>query len=87
VCLMPNAMPETGTIRENCERYAKATGITPAEYQARQESMTHLRRLTTLAELANVAVFMASDQASAMTGTVVNLERWSHRRLRGMPRR
>jgi NAD(P)-dependent dehydrogenase (short-subunit alcohol dehydrogenase family) len=73
VCLMPNAMPETGTIRENFERYAKATGLTPAEYLARLESMTHLRRLTTLAELADVAVFMASDQASAMTGTVVNL--------------
>lgn len=73
VCLMPNAMPETGTIRENFERYAKATGVTAAEYLARIESTTHLRRLTTLAELANVAVFMASDQASAMTGTVVNL--------------
>ena len=34
---------------------------------------THLRRLTTLAELANVAAFMASDQASGMTGTVANL--------------
>jgi NAD(P)-dependent dehydrogenase (short-subunit alcohol dehydrogenase family) len=63
VCLMPNAMPETGT----------ATGLTPAEYQVRHEGTTHLRRLTTLAELANVAVFVASDQASAMTGTVVNL--------------
>jgi NAD(P)-dependent dehydrogenase (short-subunit alcohol dehydrogenase family) len=73
VCLMPNAMPETGTIRENFERYAKATGLTAAEYLARIEGMTHLRRLTTLAELANVAVFMASDQASAMTGTVANL--------------
>jgi NAD(P)-dependent dehydrogenase (short-subunit alcohol dehydrogenase family) len=73
VCLMPNAMPETATIRENFGRYAKAAGLTPAEYQARLESMTHLRRLTTLAELANVAVFMASDQASAMTGTVANL--------------
>ena len=73
VCLMPNAMPETETIRENFERYAQATGLTPAEYQARLESMTHLRRLTTLAELANVAAFMASDQASAMTGTVANL--------------
>jgi NAD(P)-dependent dehydrogenase (short-subunit alcohol dehydrogenase family) len=73
VCLMPNAMPETGTIRENFERYAKATGFTPAEYQTRMESVTHLRRLTTLAELANVAVFMASDQASAITGTVANL--------------
>jgi NAD(P)-dependent dehydrogenase (short-subunit alcohol dehydrogenase family) len=73
VCLMPNAMPETETIRENFQRYAKATGLTPAEYLARLESTTHLRRLTTLAELANVAAFMASDQASAMTGTVANL--------------
>ena len=73
VCLMPNAMPETGTIRENFARYAQATGLTPAGYQARIESTTHLRRLTTLAELANVAVFMASDQASAMTGIVANL--------------
>jgi enoyl-[acyl-carrier-protein] reductase (NADH) len=34
---------------------------------------THTRRLITLAEMANMAVFMASDQASAMTGTTVNL--------------
>jgi NAD(P)-dependent dehydrogenase (short-subunit alcohol dehydrogenase family) len=73
VCLMPNAMPETGTIRENFEKFAKAAGITPAEYLARIASMTHLGRLTTLTELANVAAFMASDQASAMTGTVANL--------------
>jgi NAD(P)-dependent dehydrogenase (short-subunit alcohol dehydrogenase family) len=73
VCLMPNAMPETGTIRDNFEKFGKAAGITPAEYLARIESMTHRRRLTTLAELANVAAFLASDQASAMTGTVANL--------------
>lgn len=73
VCLMPTAMPETGSIRANFERYAKATGITSAEYQARHEKMTHLGRLTTLAELASAAVFIVSDQASAMTGTVVNL--------------
>jgi 3-oxoacyl-[acyl-carrier protein] reductase len=35
--------------------------------------MTLLKRLPALAEVANVAVFMASDRASAMTGTVVNL--------------
>jgi NADP-dependent 3-hydroxy acid dehydrogenase YdfG len=29
VYLMPNAMPETGTIRENFEKYAMAAGITP----------------------------------------------------------
>ncbi len=31
------------------------------------------RRLPTLAEVANVAAFMASDQASAMTATIANL--------------
>jgi NAD(P)-dependent dehydrogenase (short-subunit alcohol dehydrogenase family) len=72
-CLMPNAIPETATIRDNFKRYAKAAGLTPAEYQGRIEGMTHLRRLTTLDELANTAAFVASDQASAMTGTVVNL--------------
>jgi NAD(P)-dependent dehydrogenase (short-subunit alcohol dehydrogenase family) len=73
VCLMPNAMPETATIRDSFARYAKVAGVTVAEFQGRFESMTHLRRLTTLEELANVAVFTASDQASGMTGTVVNL--------------
>jgi NAD(P)-dependent dehydrogenase (short-subunit alcohol dehydrogenase family) len=73
VCLMPNAMPETATIRESFDRYAASAGITSAEYLARMESMTHLRRLTTLAELADAAAFLASDRASAMTGTVVNL--------------
>lgn len=73
VCLMPHAIPETATIRENFKRYAKAAGLPLAEFQARMESTTHLRRLTTLEELANAAAFVASDQASAMTGTVVNL--------------
>ncbi|HYQ04793.1 MAG TPA: SDR family oxidoreductase [Polyangiaceae bacterium] len=73
VCLMPHAIPETATIRENFARYAKAAGCSPAEYQARFEGMTHLRRLTTLAELADTAAFMASDHASAITGTTVNL--------------
>jgi len=73
VCLMPNAMPETSTIHESFGRYAKAAGVSLVEFQARFEAMTHTRRLTTLDEFARVAVFMASDQASAMTGTVVNL--------------
>ena len=32
-----------------------------------------LKRSPTLTEVANVAVFMASDQARAMTGTVANV--------------
>jgi NAD(P)-dependent dehydrogenase (short-subunit alcohol dehydrogenase family) len=34
---------------------------------------THPRRVMTLEEVANMAVFMASDRASGMTGTTVNL--------------
>jgi len=73
LCLMPNAIPESALIRESFRHYAKAVGVTQAEFQARFESMTHLRRLTTLDELANTAAFLASGHASAMTGTVVNL--------------
>jgi len=40
----------------------------------------------TLAELANVAVFVASDQASGMTGTVVNLSMGSLRLAAKRPR-
>ena len=39
----------------------------------RRSKARHLKRLTTLAELANAAAFLASDHASAMTGTVANL--------------
>jgi NAD(P)-dependent dehydrogenase (short-subunit alcohol dehydrogenase family) len=73
ICLRPHAIPETATIRAAFELHAKASGMTSEQFQARGESMTHLRRLPTLAELANVAAFMASDRASAMTGTVANL--------------
>lgn len=73
LCLMPNAIPESALIRESFGRYAKAAGVTQPEFQARFENMTHLRRLTTLDELANTAAFLASERASAMTGTVVNL--------------
>ena len=47
--------------------------MTREEFQAFSEGMTLLGRLPTLAEVANVATFMASDRASAMTGTVANL--------------
>ena len=73
VGLRPQAMPETSTIKEAFEPRAKATGMTWEQWQQLLASRTHPRRLMTLAEMADVAVFMASDKASAMTGTTVNL--------------
>jgi NAD(P)-dependent dehydrogenase (short-subunit alcohol dehydrogenase family) len=73
VGLRPQAMPETRTIKEAFEPRAKASGMTWAQWQETLASRTHPRRLMTLEEMANVAVFMASDRASGMTGTTVNL--------------
>ena len=73
VGLRPQAMPETGTIKEAFAPRAKASGMTWEKWQELLASRTHPRRLMTLPELANVAAFMASDQASGMTGTTVNL--------------
>jgi enoyl-[acyl-carrier-protein] reductase (NADH) len=47
--------------------------MTWEQWQEALASRTHTRRLTTLAEVANVAAFVASDKASGMTGTTVNL--------------
>jgi NAD(P)-dependent dehydrogenase (short-subunit alcohol dehydrogenase family) len=73
VGLRPQAMPETARIKESFELRATASGVTWAQVHEVGAARTHTRRLSTLAELADVAVFMASDQASGMTGTVVNL--------------
>jgi NAD(P)-dependent dehydrogenase (short-subunit alcohol dehydrogenase family) len=73
VGLRPQGMPETGRIKESFEIYAKASGITWEQFRESLAGRTHTRRLSTLAEMANLAVFVASDKASGMTGTTVNL--------------
>jgi NAD(P)-dependent dehydrogenase (short-subunit alcohol dehydrogenase family) len=66
-------MPESDTIREAFEPRSRATGMTWEQWQEALASRTHPRRLMTLEEMANVAAFVASDKASGMTGTTVNL--------------
>jgi len=73
VGLRPQAMPETATIRDAFEPRAKATGTTWEQWLELLASRTHPRRLMTLAEMADAAAFLASDRASGMTGTTVNL--------------
>ncbi len=73
VGLRPQAMLETRTIKNAFEPRAKATGMTWEQWQQMLASRTHGKRLMTLEEMANVAAFVASDKASGMTGTTVNL--------------
>jgi enoyl-[acyl-carrier-protein] reductase (NADH) len=73
VCIRSSGMPETATIDVVFGLHAKALGISRDQFQGFIESMTHRKRSTTLAEVANTAVFLASDLGSGMTGTVANL--------------
>lgn len=73
VGLRPQGMPETGRIKEVFRLSAQASGMTTEQFHESIAGRTHTRRLTTLAEMANMAVFLTSDQASGMTGTTVNL--------------
>jgi NAD(P)-dependent dehydrogenase (short-subunit alcohol dehydrogenase family) len=69
--LRPHGMPETSTMKD--VHQIKASGMTYEQFQAYLANSTHPRRAMTLADVANLAVFMASDKASGMTGTTVNL--------------
>ena len=72
VTLRPHAIPETASIQEVFNLKA-AKFMTWEQWQEGLASKTHTRRLTTLADLANAAAFAASDMASGMTGTTINL--------------
>jgi NAD(P)-dependent dehydrogenase (short-subunit alcohol dehydrogenase family) len=73
VSLRPHGMPETSTMKQVFDVKGKASGMTWEQFTGYLASTTHPRRVMTLAEMANVAAFLASDQASGMTGTTVNL--------------
>jgi NAD(P)-dependent dehydrogenase (short-subunit alcohol dehydrogenase family) len=73
VCLLTTGIPETPLIDEVWHMRAKSRGTTFEQFHAVMEGMTHRKRLTALQELTNAAVFVASDEASAITGSIVNL--------------
>lgn len=71
--LRADGMPDSATIKEVFGIHAKALGITWQQFHDVIASKNHRRRLLSLAELAEAAVFLASDQASGLTGTMLNL--------------
>ena len=72
VSLRPHGMPETRTMKEVLEAKA-STGLNWEQFQGYLASSNHTRRVMKVEEMANLAVFIASDKASGMTGTTVNL--------------
>lgn len=73
VCLNAAGMPETPQLTEVYGLHADAYGISRADFQARMASLTLRKRLPAVQEIADVAAFVASDRAGAMTGAIANL--------------
>jgi len=77
VCLRSHAIPEAAAkgshARDVFRQVAERNGITIERMLAGGAEGTLLKRLPTLVEVANTAVFLASEYAGAMTGTVANL--------------
>ncbi|MER7848173.1 SDR family oxidoreductase [Kitasatospora sp. NPDC096077] len=73
VCLNAAGMPQTPQIAEVYGLHAEAYGISREAFEARVASQTLRQRLPTVAEIADVAAFVASDRAGAMTGAIANL--------------
>lgn len=73
VSLRPHGLPETRTMREAYDLKASRAGMSWDQFTSFLANWSHARRVMTVAEVANAAVLVASDRASAMTGTTVNL--------------
>ncbi len=64
----------TGRVREGLAVESKMSGIAPDELLARHQERIPLRRLGTPEEVARVAVFLASEAASYVTGAIVPMD-------------
>ena len=64
----------TGRVREGLAVEAKLTGVDVEELRRRSEARIPLRRMGTPEEVAQVALFLASDRASYVTGAIVPMD-------------
>jgi NAD(P)-dependent dehydrogenase (short-subunit alcohol dehydrogenase family) len=76
--LRPHGLPETSTMREVFQAKLSATpsGSPPMTFEQFRNFLanwSHARRSMKVEEVASMAVLMASDKATGMTGTTINL--------------
>jgi NAD(P)-dependent dehydrogenase (short-subunit alcohol dehydrogenase family) len=64
----------TGRVQQGLDAEAKMTGLAAAEILQRQQARIPLQRLGTPEEIAHVALFLASAQASYVTGAIIPMD-------------
>jgi NAD(P)-dependent dehydrogenase (short-subunit alcohol dehydrogenase family) len=72
-CVRSPGSPDAPGVREAFLIHAAEQGITLEEMERRAGAETPLRHLSSLAEVADAVVLLASDFARAMTATVANV--------------
>ncbi len=72
VCLRTGATPENPVLQEVYARLAEVRGTTKEQVEKAEADHTALKRSPLIDEVANAAVIIASDYASAITATPVN---------------
>jgi NAD(P)-dependent dehydrogenase (short-subunit alcohol dehydrogenase family) len=64
----------TERLQEGIQVEAKSRGLSEAEVLAERQARIPLRRYAAPADIANLAVFLASDKASYITGAIVPMD-------------
>lgn len=72
-CLCPGRV-QTGMRSEISQERARALGITPEEWEKRDKKRIPLGRFITEQEVADAALFLVSDRASAITGVALPVD-------------
>lgn len=73
VCLRSAGSPDSAGLTSAFEAQAEVLGTTAQALRERAEAELPLRRLPSLAAVADAAVFAASDAARALTATTINV--------------
>ena len=64
----------TGRVQEGLDVESRMTGVSATELLARAQAKVPLQRLATPEEIARVALFLASDDASYVTGALIPMD-------------
>jgi NAD(P)-dependent dehydrogenase (short-subunit alcohol dehydrogenase family) len=72
VTIRSSGSPDAPGVRDAVAEHARVAGVSREAFEARIAEKTMLRRMPLMVEIANAAVLVASDRASALTAAVIN---------------